>query len=280
MAQGDQQQVPADDLTAAYHLAAAFQLGHLQKVHKPTIGHGGLISLILCILFFISLGLYLLFNAPRDLLFSVITGLILLCLIILCAYGILVHIFETLPLLRLRAYEYTDGFALIEGDSNVIAAMRWDQVQIMWIKVRELPQTAYHAVGRLQNKVGFRRSFSLIGTNGGEITLDLFLELWRRLEGEFIRQRLPQALAVYHTYQFVPFGLLGVSQQGIELNAQDITILWREISRIRIYRTNLVFERERAPSLSVPLSQVPNVCLLEALLITISGGHISRIEGM
>ena len=109
-------------------------------------------------------------------------------------------------------------------------------------------------------------------------------KLWKRIEEEFTQRHLQKALESYHAGRPVLFGKLSVSEHVVSLASDPSdqkTLVWgacQEIARVHVKDDALVIEgREQSNSapLSVPMSQIPNTCLLEMLLHEASGERIA-----
>jgi hypothetical protein len=127
----------------------------------------------------------------------------------------------------------------------------------------------------------------IVGTaNGGETNVNN-KQFWKRIESEFVRQHFPQALAMFNAGQRVPFNAVSVSQQGVSKEilyqpGRTSLIALPNLAHVRIRSMELYFEGRgaflQAEVVRVPLSETANLCLLEALLNTVTGGRIVRIE--
>lgn len=109
---------------------------------------------------------------------------------------------------------------------------------------------------------------------------------WKWIESEFVRQHFPQALAMFNAGQREPFNAVSVSQQGVSKETLyqpgGSMISLQHLAHVRISSMELYFEGRgaflRLEVVRVPVSETANVCLLEALLRTVTGGRIVRIE--
>jgi len=183
-----------------------------------------------------------------------------------------------------KAYACTEGFLEVDKDGAVKAAVRWDQMQVLWHRI-------FVASSGIMNRTGSRNtslqdSYSVGTANGVEINVE-YAQLWKRIEGEFVRRHFPQALALFNAGQRVPFNAVSVSQQGVSKETlyqpgRTSLISLQNLAHVKIRSMELCFEGGgaflQAEVVRVPVSETANVCLLEALLHTVSGGRIVRIE--
>ena len=165
-------------------------------------------------------------------------------------------------------------------------ALRWDQIQAVWHKVTAT--TDSHGVTR------YTHTHSVQGSAGREIVLN-YPHLWQRIEHEFARLHLPQALATINTGGSVSFLSVIVSGQGLATNSSVSNVRekllpgsvppriipWPTLSCIRVKENLIEFEAwsmARKPLFHTTLSHTPNVCLLKALVQTVSGGRVTWLE--
>ena len=177
-----------------------------------------------------------------------------------------------------KAYECTEGFLQVDKDGAVKAAVRWDQMQVLWHRIHV--QTTYNVSTHSYN-TSLAHTYSVGTANGAKFPIDSE-RLWKRIEEEFVRRHFPQALAMFNAGQRLPFNSVSVSQLGgvikeILYEPGRIGISLQNLAHVRIRSTDLCFEG-RAEVVRVPVSETANVCLLEALLNTVTGGRIVRIE--
>jgi len=266
-------------------LAASYQVGIPVRAYQTAFSKVGFCVVTLFSLVIISLGVANLFFSsqnpnlahPQGALQG--TGPSLL----LTGIGVLLLCFSAYSLIhRLRGskdmgYECTEGFLQVDKRGALKSALRWDQMQGLWERVevaqyksQSNPQTSYRTI------------CSVAATSGLETRID-YPDLWRRIKDEFVRRNLPQVIALFNAGRQVPFNTLLVNQQGISQDPSHMpgksdTVSWQELTRV--YKTNhdLCFEGSHTflqlHILRVPISQTANLCLLDALLYTVSGGRV------
>ena len=266
-------------------LAASYQVGIPVRSYQTAFSKVGFCVVTLFSLVIISLGVANLFFSsqnpnsahPQGALQG--TGPSLL----LTGIGVLLLCFSAYSLInRLRGskdmgYECTEGFLQVDKRGALKSALRWDQMQGLWERVevaqyksQSNPQTSYRTI------------CSVAATSGLETRID-YPDLWRRIKDEFVRRNLPQVIALFNAGRQVPFNTLLVNQQGISQDPSHMpgksdTVSWQELTRV--YKTNhdLCFEGSHTflqlHILRVPISQTANLCLLDALLYTVSGGRV------
>jgi hypothetical protein len=188
--------------------------------------------------------------------------------------------------LGFRAWECSEGFLEYDNTGSLRAALRWDQIQIVWHRVKvsnsSRSDTRYH------------HTYSVLSFDGREVTLS-YPHLWKRIEQEFVRLHLPQALATLNAGQTLSFHGIVLSQQGIANQPVAIRssgmvvpnsdqpwhIPWQTISNIRVKRATIELE---GPGLTcktgtlLMLASVSNVCLLKAVVRTLQSGRVNWIE--
>ena len=194
---------------------------------------------------------------------------------------------RTLRYRRFRAWECAEGFLAFDQADKLQAALRWDQIQAVWHRVSVT--TANEGGG-----AHYTHHYSVQGPDGREIELN-YPHLWKRIETEFVRLHLPQALTTINTGGSVSFLSVIASRQGLATNPSvshlrekllpgsvlPRMIPWPSLSCIRVKRSLLEFEAwsmARKPVFQTALSDTPNVCLLKALVQTMSGGRVTWLE--
>jgi len=271
-------------------LAASYQLGTPLQAHRPTVPAAGYCSLA----FFTFIGLVITGTGTIGTLLALfipaLRGFVgasgIVFFVFSAAFGLVLLHLAALGRrdLRRRAYECTEGFLEVDKDGAVKAAVRWDQMQVLWHR------QFFARSGNMSGNGNWDSHLEdnyIVGTaNGGEINVE-YAQLWKRIESEFVRRHFPQALAMFNAGQCVPFNAVSVSQRGV-LNETRYRpggtgmIALQDLAHVKIGSTELCFEGGRpfphAEVVRVPVSETANVCLLEALLNTVTGGRIVRIE--
>lgn len=297
-------------------LAAQHRLGAPLRAHRWSISYLALLGCILgglTILVYIGTGLYATLNPtfpptavlafPREwytYIGCAIGGL--------AGVGAFLYGLDMLKKLRMRAWECEEGFLVFDEKGMPSAALRWDQIQQFWCEVK----VSHGARGGTI----YERTYWVQGMGGQEVKLN-YPHLWRRMENEFVHLHLPEALATINAGQSVSFYGVVVSAQGIanqptalhiprELSrslgqikqptalTQRITswaqsgskpqpwlLTWSMLTGIKLSKATIEFV---GPGLDyrsgtiLPLGSVSNVCLLGALVQTLSGGRLALLR--
>lgn len=278
--------IPAD----VQQLAVSYQLGTPVQAYQPAFSKVGFAVVALFSLVITGLGAINAFLAlqspnpakPPNGMSGIGLGLILtgigLLLLCFCAYTLVNRLRGSTD----KGYECTEGFLQVDKTGAIKSALRWDQMQGLWDRVRGY-QTGGAQSGHSTTYV---HTYSVSAMNGLETRID-FPGLWQRIKDEYVRRTLPQAMAMFNTGQLVPFNTLLVNRQGISqdpshLPGKSDMVSWQELTRVYMQGLDLCFEGKSSflqlHILRVPISQTANLCLLEAMLFTVSGGRIPFIE--
>ncbi len=269
-------------------LADQYNLGAPIKMHRRPIPLpltlASLVGGLLCLIFAGGLLGYILLSAQR---FSV-SGLILGIFALGVGMVLLVSSISRLNYWRFCAWECDAGFLEFDGRGALNAALRWDQIQTVWHRVK---------VSTSRTGTGYEHIYSVQKPDGKEVTLN-YPDLWQHIESEFAHLHLPQALATVQAGQAVSFGGVVVSAQGIASGSviyyyQNRTmpntksswqIAWQAIPSITVTGGMIEFtppERglvSYTPPIFARLSDVPNLCLLRALVLALTNGRVRWIE--
>jgi hypothetical protein len=196
-----------------------------------------------------------------------------------------------------RVYLCTDG--LMRVTDGTAEASRWDQTREFW-KVFSEPAwygllgfidvissfTGQDSSANYRGTLQTLQEYRLRQANGTELVLAKrrfykFKKLGKAIEQEVTRHLLPGALAAYNAGQPVSFGEISVSGQGITIGFRQETIIWNELNMVRgsgrlIYinwkkQGHLLFSTR-----TIPISEIPNVCVLTELVKTIRGSQQSQ----
>jgi hypothetical protein len=160
-----------------------------------------------------------------------------------------------------RTYECTEGFMELEDDDKIIAAMRWDQILTLWHRVI--------VVAGLHAGIGISDTYIVVGKDEEKHEIS-YIQLRKRIEREVIRHFLPIVIEKYHAGELISFGSIIVSKSGVSLRGDWFS--WHEISPTFLNNgENIIFFSKSNPqSISLPISQIPNICVLEAFFTYIA----------
>jgi ABC-type transport system involved in multi-copper enzyme maturation permease subunit len=266
--------------TDIQQLAASYQLGTPLQAYRPTLPVAGYCGLFFALVnvCIATIGILLALFIPALRGFVGVSGIVVFLFMV--AFGLLISLSALAYVRSGKTYECTEGFLEVDKDGAVKAAVRWDQIQVLWHKI-----FVARSGNDPHNNTYLKHTYSVGTANGGEIKVE-YPQLWKRIESEFVRRHFPQALAMFNAGQRVPFNAVSVSQQGVikETLYQPggSMIALQDLAHVRISSMELYFEGRgaflRLEVVRVPVSETANVCLLEALLNTVTGGRIVRIE--
>src|SRR5712692_490402 len=88
-----------------------------------------------------------------------------------------------------KAYECTEGVLEVDKRGAVKAAVRWDQMQVLWHRIG-VASSGQIGVSGSRNTY-LQDTYSVGMANGVEINVD-YARLWKRIEGEFVRRHFLQ----------------------------------------------------------------------------------------
>jgi len=230
--------------------------------------------------------------------FSFGTIILLLVGLSLVAYGVS-RVFVAFQNLDAQVYLCTDG--LMRVKAGTAEAIHWDQTSGFW-KIFSEPAwyglldflsllTSFTGQDSSANYSGTSRPFSflqeyrLYQANGTELVLAKrfrkFKKLGKAIEQEVTHHLLPGALAAYNAGQPVSFGEISVSRQGIHIGSRQETIAWNELNMVQGSGSHIYINWKKqghllASTRTIPISEVPNVCVLTELVKTIRGSQQSQ----
>lgn len=168
-----------------------------------------------------------------------------------------------------RIYLCSGG--LLRLQQGQVQAIRWDQVttiQKLFTSSHYRGTTYY----RLQQYICQRSD----GTQEIlENSFRRFRELGAIMEQEVAKRLLPGALAAYNAGQSVPFGSISVGPQGISVDKRQKTLAWPELKKIKVRDGELTVEKvgDLLYWELIKTSEMPNLCVLIALVNSITGGQ-------
>ncbi|HLI05305.1 MAG TPA: DUF6585 family protein [Ktedonobacteraceae bacterium] len=258
-----------------YQLVNAYRLGTLIKEYKNNTGSKMvlgivyIISGIICILIGLLLLLVVISSGLISLLFAAIP-LVLTGLAFFLNYG------RSLVRRARRnrgagVYLCTDG--LLCTKESGVDAIRWDQIAEIWQTFTEI---SYY--GR---KYYMLRQFLLRRPDGTVLVLDAvfrsFKEIGAAVEQQVVSRFLPGVLAAYHAGNTVSFGPISVHLQGmnVSVNNGQKMLTWDELDRVKIAEGIISIKKKGSllAMTTVPMAQVPNVCLFAALVNAVTNGQ-------
>jgi hypothetical protein len=167
---------------------------------------------------------------------------------------------------RTRIYVGSDGLMCVHKGQVEVAC--WDQVAGV--------QRNY-----IQSRSNyFLSGYTLIRRDGSTLMIGRayhgFKELGTNIEATLTHYLLPEALNIYNSGRPVYFGVIQVDAQGISVLQKKgpKTLPWSEFDGYKIYDGRLQIKKRDARSAweRVPILQIPNLCVLEALTARIMQG--------
>jgi hypothetical protein len=252
-----QQQKPAQPaqqqsmLAEVNILASTHQLGALQAQYRAKLAALNARIVVILILIGILGGIALvgisilshvtLFNgivSPES-----AVGLILFCAGAWLGYNALRYY-------GLRVYVFTEGLVQVKGNRTTV--VRWDQVKMMWQKVRKRFIGSFY--------LGTAHKYTVQQANGKKIAFNDGLKNVDVLGGTIIREvnsrLLPDLIASYDAGEPVSFGKLRVSMHGISIG--DEILLWNQIKGVQVIKGVLAINKD-GQWLNFPTIKAPKI---------------------
>jgi hypothetical protein len=168
-----------------------------------------------------------------------------------------------------RIYLGSEG--LMRLQQGQVLAIRWDQIttiQKLFTSSHYRGTTYY----RLQQYICQRSD----GTQEVlENSFRRFRELGAIMEQEVAKRLLPGALATSNDGQSVLFGSISVGPQGIGIDKRQEILAWPELKKIKVRDGELTVEKvgDLLSWEMIKTSEMPNLCVLIALVNSITGGQ-------
>jgi hypothetical protein len=226
--------------------------------------------------------------------FSLGTIFVLLVGLSLVAYGVS-RVVVAFQHRGARVYLCTDG--LMRVTAGTAEAICWDQTWEFW-KVFAEPAwyglvnfldllssfTGQASTANYRGTLQTLQGYKLCQANGTELVLAKrfrkFKKLGKAIEQEVTRHLLPGALAAYNAGQPVSFGEISVSSQGIHIGSRQETIAWNELNMVGVSGSHIYINWKKHSHLlfstrTIPIAEIPSVCVLTELVKTIRGSQQS-----
>ncbi|SRR6266487_5212358 len=265
---GQQPGLAADTST----LAQTYQIGTPVTEYKNNTVTKTVLGITLSILggLFVLFGLLTLFVARGSFFAKIV--LILLGLSLL-AYGIS-QIRTARRNRGARLYLCSDGVMRVQDGQG--QAIRWDQISSI--------QKTFAEFSTRGQKSYLLKDYTLLRPDGTQLVLDnsfgKFKECGAAMEQQVTTRLLPGALAAFQSGQLLPFGPLGVSAQGVSVQNGQKVLSWGELKQIQVRNGELKVKKERAflDWEIIPTSGMPNLCVLVALLNSITNGQKIKVR--
>ncbi len=264
---GQQSGLAAD----AYALAQTYQVGTPVTEYKNNTATKTVLGITLSILggLFMLFGLLALF-VGRGSFFAnlalILTGLSLLI------YGIS-QIRTARRNRGAQLYLCSDGVMRIQGGQ--VQAIRWDQMTSI--------QRTFTEFSVSGGKSYLLKQYILLRPDGTQLVLDnsfgKFKECGAAIEQQVTTRFLSGALTAFQSGQLLTFGPIGVSTQGVSAQNGQKVLPWAELKQIQVRNWELKVKKEGAflDWEIIPISGMPNLCVLAALLNSITNGQ--KIQG-
>ncbi|GER89903.1 hypothetical protein KDW_40650 [Dictyobacter vulcani] len=155
---------------------------------------------------------------------------------------------------------YTHGMIYRKGRN--IRVVRWEEIQSIQRQCK-----VYRRKGEITHvSPAYTCTFAQMPDLVLSAAIDDVAEVGTFIEQELTRRLLPQLQANYQAGQSIEFSTLSLTQQYIGNWEQEIA--WTHVSRVEIDPENLVIEHtdNELNLLTIPLTDITNVCVLEVLL--------------
>lgn len=169
---------------------------------------------------------------------------------------------------RLSITVYTDGLLYRKGRTTRV--VRWEEIRTIQRQFK-----VYRRKGKI---IDMRPGYTCELTQGPNLVLSAAIAgvaaVGACIERELTQRLLPDFLTDYQAGNSITFFPLTLTRQYIENRKKDIG--WTHISKIEVGPENLIVERDgnKRDTLTVSLTGIPNVCVLEALL-----EHLREVKG-
>lgn len=161
---------------------------------------------------------------------------------------------------KLSVFVYTEGLIYRKGRN--IRVVRWEEIQSIrrQFKIHRRKGKTTHVSPAYTCTFAQKPDLVL------SAAIDNVAEVGTFIEHELTQRLLPQIQANYQTGKSIAFSTLFLTQQYIGNGKQEIA--WTRVSRVEVGPENLVVERSgnELNRLTVPLANITNACVLEALL--------------
>ncbi len=142
--------------------------------------------------------------------------------------------------------------------------MLWHEVGTIWLKTADTTGVPQYEVQRIDGYVfRFERTFPCAS------------QLLTILEREVMHRLFAHCLDRYRRGQSITFGALRINQQGISVEPHKHILPWLQVKYIDAYNdvVSIRLKHHSTPIASIPLSAIPNVCVLESLIRHIHRTH-------
>jgi hypothetical protein len=165
---------------------------------------------------------------------------------------------------KLSVTLYADGLLYCKGRTTQV--VRWEEIQSI--------ERQFKVYRRKGNITDVRPAYTCELLQKPNLVLSAEItgvaEVGTIIERELTKRFLPSILSDYRAGKSITFSQLTLTQQYIGNRKKDMG--WTRVSKVEVGPEQLVAERAEAKTdtLTAPLSNVPNVCLLEGLLEDIS----------
>lgn len=170
---------------------------------------------------------------------------------------------------RAQLYLCSDGFLHVKGVQ--VHAARWDQITTI--------QKTFSMFYIRGVRIDILKRYHLECSDGRSLILEnvfrKFKEAGMRIEQQVTTSLFPAALGAFQAGQFLSFGSLRVNNQGIFSEKEQKMLEWADLKRVYVRKGQLVVSKTGSllPWKSMKVSEVPNLCLLVALVSHATGGE-------
>jgi len=160
-----------------------------------------------------------------------------------------------------QVHIYTQGFVYLRW--HKAEALRWDQIETLWCAMPDSASYIWDTL-RIRTTDGIKVWVIVAAT-----VLRDSSELYRTIEHEFVRIRLPGVIEQYEAGHSIAFDNLSVDKLG--LTYQGETLPWSQVQSIDVGDQRVWINKEGQKWGYWFNNSVPNLCLLRDLVTHIRG---------
>jgi len=157
---------------------------------------------------------------------------------------------------------YTEGFVYLRWPNA--KALRWEQIETIWYELRNSDTQDPWDTLRICTTDGTELKVWVV------TTLRNARDLYRRIEREFVRMRLPGMLEQYEAGNNIAFGELSVNKLGLTRKGE--TLPWSQVQSIDVGEYVQIKKKGQKRG-NWFNDRVPNPCLLRELVTLIRSSH-------
>lgn len=229
-------------------------------VHPPQpISRLGILAILIGLVLLVALAQLAPFLSTLLPLWQIV--LVLLIALMWLLVGLWLLIASMMPSARVVSLLCTGG--IVWSYRRSLKTIRWLEIESLWRKTTHGSAIRYEI--RLRD--------------GRIVTLDSRVpgaeKLARFVEGVVISRHRTSLMQAYQNGATLKFGPLCISHDGLRVSEHPEVLLWDQIKYVRNEKGVLHIQAKHTTTLwaTIPLSTIPNVCLLGAMIHTIHDLH-------